>query len=124
VIAVVALAAAAVPGSLESLALDREALAAGQIWRLATGHLVHGSIYHLGLDLAAWVLAGLLFEPILGRRYWTVLAVSAAFIDAGFLLLQPDLAAYCGLSGVLNGIATLFLPRTRLPANRNITINV
>ena len=191
VVAAVALAAAAFPGSLESLALDREALAAGQIWRLATGHLVHGSQYHLALDLAAWVLAGLLFEPVLGRRYWMLLAVSAVFIDVGFLLLQPDLAAYCGLSGVLNGImvggavllwrlkrscgdnrqaavflillvailgkitveglagaplfteitrlgatpvplahalgalgATLVLPRTRLPTNRNITINV
>ena len=104
ILAAVALAAAAFPGSLELLELNREAVADGQLWRLATGHLVHGSLYHLGLDLAAWVLAGLLFEPVLGRRYWSVLAVSAVCIDAGFLSLQPDLAAYCGLSGVLNGI--------------------
>ena len=103
-LAAVALVAAALPGSLELLELNREAVAGGQIWRLATGHLVHGSLYHLGLDLAAWVLAGMLFEPALGRRYWTVLAIAAVCIDAGFLFLQPDLAAYCGLSGILNGI--------------------
>ena len=104
ILAAVALAAAAFPGSLELLELNREAVAGGQVWRFATGHLVHGSRYHLGLDLAAWVLAGLLFEAGLGRRYWAVLAVSAVFIDAGFLYLQPELAAYCGLSGILNGI--------------------
>ena len=82
--AAVALAAAALPGSLELLELNREAVAGGQIWRLFTGHLVHGSLYHLGLDLAAWVLAGLLFEPVLGRRFWTVLAVSTVCIDTGF----------------------------------------
>ena len=79
-VAAVALAAAAFPGSLEFLALDREALAAGQIWRLLTGHLVHGSSYHLGLDLAVWVLAGMLFETALGGRYWTVLALSLIHI--------------------------------------------
>ncbi len=104
ILAAVALAAAAFPGSLELLELNRAAAASGQVWRLATGHLVHGSLYHLGLDTAAWLLAGLLFEPALGNRYWGVLAGSAICIDTGFLFLQPDLAAYCGLSGVLNGI--------------------
>ena len=103
-LAAVALAAAAFPGSLELFELNREAVAGGQFWRLITGHMVHGSLYHLGLDLAAWVLAGLLFEPVLGRRFWTVVAVSAVCIDAGFLFLQPDLGAYCGLSGILNGL--------------------
>lgn len=103
-LAAVALAAAAVPGSLELLELNREAVAGGQAWRLVTGHLVHGSFYHLGLDLLAWVLAGLLFEPVLGRRYWPVVAGATVAIDAGFLFLQPDLAAYCGLSGILNGV--------------------
>jgi rhomboid family GlyGly-CTERM serine protease len=103
-LAAVALAAAAFPGSLELLELNREAVAGGQVWRLLTGHLVHGSGYHLSLDLAAWVVTGFLFEPVLGRKVWPVLIVSALLVDAGFLFLQTDLAAYCGLSGILNGL--------------------
>jgi rhomboid family GlyGly-CTERM serine protease len=103
-LAAVALVAAAFPGSLELLELNREAVAGGQVWRLLTCHLVHGSSYHLSLDLAAWVIAGFLFEPVLGRKLWPVLIVSALLVDTGFLFLLTDLSAYCGLSGVLNGL--------------------
>ncbi len=103
-LAAVALAAAAFPGSLKLLELNREAVADGQVWRLITGHLVHGSSYHLALDLAAWMVAGFLFEPMLGRKTWPVLIASTVLVDAGFLFLQTDLGSYCGLSGVLNGL--------------------
>lgn len=98
------LAAAAAPGAFDALAWRRDAVLHGELWRLLGAHLVHGSGYHLTWNVVALVGLGLLFEPVLGRRLWPVLGRSALAVGAGLLLLDPGLEAYCGLSGVLNGL--------------------
>ncbi|MCP5367181.1 MAG: rhombosortase [Hyphomicrobiales bacterium] len=90
-----------------ALVLDRDGVAAGQAWRLLTGHLAHVDGHHLGLNLAALALLGTWTEvahrdgaPPLG-----LLVVSGALaVSLGVLWTRPDLAAYCGLSGVLNTV--------------------
>ena len=85
-------------------ALDRAAVLDGEIWRLWTGHLVHGSPYHLAWDVAALVGLGLLFERALGRHFTRLVLVGGAFVGGGVLALQPGVETYLGLSGVLNTI--------------------
>lgn len=84
---------------------DREAIAAGEWWRLATGHFVHLNLGHLALNLAGlalvWVLAGGRYRPL---GWWLVVALSLALLDAGFWYLDPNLAWYVGLSGLLHGL--------------------
>ncbi len=84
---------------------DREAIAAGEWWRLATGHFVHLNPGHLALNLAGlalvWVLAGGRYRPL---GWWLVVALSLAVMDAGFWYLDPNLAWYVGLSGLLHGL--------------------
>ncbi len=103
-IAAAALAVAAIPGAAGALNLDRAATLSGEPWRVITGHLVHGSSYHLQWNLLGLLGLGILFERDLGRRFWTLLAVSALTVGVGMLVLQPALPAYVGLSGVLNGL--------------------
>ncbi|HKU15296.1 MAG TPA: rhombosortase [Steroidobacteraceae bacterium] len=75
-----------------------------QYWRLLTGHLVHGSVQHLLLNAVGLGLIAALFPREFSLRGWLlVLASSIVTIDLGFVLLEPQLQWYVGLSGVLHG---------------------
>jgi rhomboid family GlyGly-CTERM serine protease len=104
VLAAAALAVAAMPQVAGLLRLDRTAVFDGEIWRLWTGHLVHGSAQHLAWNVAALVGLGLLFERALGRHFTWLVFVGGALVGGGVLALQPDVETYLGLSGVLNTI--------------------
>lgn len=105
----------------EYLRYDREAIFAGQVWRLISGHLLHLSWMHLLLNIAGLLLLTLGFAT---RRPLSPLMVLTAFsalilgVSAGLLLFNPELAWYVGLSGVLHGVAVLIAfqlwPRERL----------
>lgn len=83
---------------------DRLALENGEYWRLLTGHLVHLSWAHLWPNLAAMAVIGALFQDTFRASDWVLTGlVSAAAIDAGLYLLDPNLQWYVGLSGVLHG---------------------
>jgi rhomboid family GlyGly-CTERM serine protease len=109
-----------VPGSVTLLALalmlagdsgrvwlrfERAGIAAGEVWRLLTGHFVHLGISHTILNLAGLVLVWLL----VGRAYrwpqWLwIMAGSVAAIDLGLWFGVPTLEWYVGLSGLLHGM--------------------
>jgi len=94
-------------GDAARLALQYERAAivdAQQYWRLITAHVVHGSSLHAGLNLAGLGLIAALFPRHYSLGQWLSIALaSVAAIDIGFLWLEPDLAWYVGLSGVLHG---------------------
>ncbi len=100
------------PGrAVHDLALaDTAAIQHGQLWRLATGPLLHATFTHLAWDLTILAILGVLYEPRLGRRFPPVLLIG---------LLAPTLAIaldarftrYYGLSGLnytLMGAAVAF----------------
>ncbi len=97
---------AAGEGATAALRYEREAvIEGGQYWRLITAHLVHGGAAHLGLNVAGLLLIVLLFPSAYTAGAWCALVVfSAAAIAVGFLLREPELAWYVGLSGVLHGL--------------------
>jgi len=80
--------------------LDRDALAAGEVWRLWAGHLAHFSASHLFVDaLVFTLLAGALHrtgEHALGRG----LVVGGAVLSVSLLACDALLARYGGLSGL------------------------
>jgi rhomboid family GlyGly-CTERM serine protease len=83
---------------------DREAILSGQLWRLVTGHLVHGDLHHLAWNVLGVLIVGVLFAGDYTPSQWVViLAASTAAIDLGFLTFQPQLEWYVGFSGVLHG---------------------
>jgi rhomboid family GlyGly-CTERM serine protease len=83
---------------------DREAVLAGESWRLVTGHLVHGDLQHLAWNLLGVLIVGILFARDFSFLEWmSILLASTAAIDIGFLACQPQLEWYVGFSGVLHG---------------------
>jgi rhomboid family GlyGly-CTERM serine protease len=94
-------------GATAQLALryDRTALAAGQWWRLLTGHLIHLGYEHAILDLAGLALMWALFAKDYSARGWLVIiALSMLGIDAGLWFLSSTTQWYLGSSGVLHGV--------------------
>jgi rhomboid family GlyGly-CTERM serine protease len=87
------------------LRYQRDAILAGQWWRLLTGNLVHLGWPHLWLNLAGLLLVWLLFQRALPLRVWlSVALISSLAVGLGLLLFDPNLAWYVGLSGTLHGL--------------------
>jgi membrane associated rhomboid family serine protease len=76
-IAVLGLASDSATFALEA---SRAAIADGQWWRLATGHVTHWSANHLFWDLLMFVALGATLECRNRRRFVALLAASAATI--------------------------------------------
>lgn len=87
-----------------ALRYERTAVMDGEYWRLLTGHLVHGTPAHLVLNMAGLGLIAALFPRDYSLRQWLLVALaSGAAIAVGFVLFEPQLQWYVGLSGVLHG---------------------
>ena len=89
----------------EWLRFDRAGIAAGEVWRLLTGHLVHLGASHAGLNLAGLVLVWFLVGRAYTWKQWLwVMAGSIGAIDLGLWFGAPSLEWYVGLSGLLHGM--------------------
>jgi rhomboid family GlyGly-CTERM serine protease len=90
---------------LPALQYERGALAAGQLWRLITAHLVHLNTWHAVLNLAGLALLVALFPRSYRPLEWLAIAVASALaIDAGLWFGDRQVEWYVGLSGVLHGV--------------------
>jgi rhomboid family GlyGly-CTERM serine protease len=89
-----------------ALVYNREAIAAGEIWRLVSGSLVHFSGSHFVKDVVALLAIGLLIES--GRRgHFALLCLaSGSLIGPALYVAEPELAVYGGLSGIVTAAAT------------------
>jgi len=97
--------AVATDAGREWFSLDREAIAAGEIWRLLSGHLVHLGVPHLLLNIAGLLLIWYLIGSTFNRNQWLlVLLIDLIAVDLGLWFLEPQLYWYVGLSGLLHGL--------------------
>lgn len=91
-------------GVRHALRYERQAILDGDYLRLLTAHWVHFDLRHLALNVAGGALMALLFARTYSISQWLlVLVLSTLVIDAGFLLLEPQLDWYVGASGMLHG---------------------
>jgi rhomboid family GlyGly-CTERM serine protease len=87
------------------LRYDRAGLAAGQWWRLLTGHLVHLDLRHALLNILGLALMWALFARDYSARQWLLIVLGAvAAIDAGLWLADSTVLWYVGSSGALHGV--------------------
>lgn len=92
------------------LQYQRDAILQGQVWRLFTGHLVHLGAVHCLLNLLALSLILHIFRGVLTpRTWWHAGIVLSVAISILFLIFNPNLHYYAGLSGVLHGLLVLAL---------------
>lgn len=93
------------PTLAEGLQWSRAEIAAGQWWRLLTGHWVHLGFVHLALNLGGLAL----LPPLFGRTLpapWAAgyLLAAPIGISLGLLWAVPQLDWYRGFSGCLHGL--------------------
>jgi rhomboid family GlyGly-CTERM serine protease len=105
-VAVAAIVVALVPRLQHALILDRDLVGSGQLWRIATGSVVHFSASHLAFDLLVVVVAGSLLERS-GRALLPVLLASAIAVGTAVLAFAPEIGKYGGLSGVAYAVVML-----------------
>lgn len=86
----------------EGLILDRSIALGAEPWRTFTAHLAHSDPAHLLLDVVGLLLVGWLYEPVLRGRMSALLLLGMPSIVGAVMLLEPGVAAYCGLSGIVN----------------------
>ncbi|MFG0319091.1 MAG: rhombosortase, partial [Planctomycetota bacterium JB042] len=121
IVAAATLLLLAAPGAVALLELDRTAVAAGEAWRLLTGHLVHTSAGHAGWDLAALLLLGPALERRGRARFAGLLLAAPLAVSGAVLLGRPDLGVYRGLSGVATALfGALAVDLLRTPSRRTL----
>jgi rhomboid family GlyGly-CTERM serine protease len=97
------------------LQYDREAITAGQAWRLLTCSVVHLGWVHAALNIGSLAVLVLLCPQPLPWRVWVrrVVLISLG-MSACFLVFEPQLDWYVGFSGVGYGLFVLGLGRQAL----------
>ena len=88
------------------LVFDRHAILRGELWRLASGHLVHFSPSHLAVDLLAFGIIGGLLEHRHRTHCALLYPVMGFAIGTALLLLDRELFEFGGLSGLAYGVLT------------------
>lgn len=84
---------------------DREAIRAGQYWRLFTGNLVHLGWTHLLLNVGALLVGIWIFHPARTPLAWIVALLTCAMAtSAGLWLWSPEVYWCVGMSGALHGL--------------------
>ena len=84
---------------------DRLAISSGELWRLISGHFVHLGWSHFALNTVGLVLISFLVAARFSAIQWLLITLLIIVgIDLGFWILEPQLAWYVGLSGVLHGL--------------------
>ena len=92
------------------LRYDREAVEAGQVWRLVTCHLVHLNVWHMAMNLTGFLLCSYFFNDLLTRKLvWVWLSVSTLTVGLAFYFIDTGLQWYVGLSGILHGLLIICL---------------
>ncbi len=82
------------------LVYDREAILAGDWWRLLTGHFVHFSWSHYLLDALVLMAAGMMIQRRRLRGFVAVNAAAAVVIGGLVFLAAPSVRFYAGFSGL------------------------
>lgn len=94
-----------------NLQWSRSALAAGEWWRLASGHFVHLDIPHASLNVAAMLLLWGLFGRVFPLpKLALIFLIGGTVIDTG-LWFFDDVDWYVGLSGLLHAWAAAAVVR-------------
>jgi rhomboid family GlyGly-CTERM serine protease len=84
---------------------DRLTISTGEWWRLLTAHLVHLDAHHALLNATGFALLWALFARSYAPLQWLLAAVLCLVaIDAGLLLVSPQVQWYVGASALLHGI--------------------
>lgn len=113
-----------IPDLASRLRFERGPLAAGEYWRLFSGHLVHGQGPLAAVDLIVLAALGTWWELRARTVYAWILGTSAALASTA-LLAFSSFSSYVGSSALSSGLfvaALLELSRSSGPSRRWIAV--
>jgi len=88
-----------------AMRFDRDAINAGQWWRLITANLAHLGWSHTALNVVGLALIwGLLWQSFSTKSWAIISLISSLTVTLGLYYLNPSLHWYVGLSGLLHGL--------------------
>ncbi len=105
----IALVLAAWPAATLWGQYDRVAIAAGEYWRLLSGHWTHISAEHLFWDVLMFLVLSVPCEYDSRRRYVICLFSAVVLISCTLWYAMPQLLWYRGLSGLDSALFALLL---------------
>ena len=107
------------PTLLKFGANSTAAVADGAVWRLVTANLLHGSLLHLGMNMAGLVTTGALLERWLGRSSLAIILVVSGVVGQATSAVRGDIGALgdaamtghvsVGISGAIFGLLGVLL---------------
>ena len=101
------------PAAGRDFFFERDALRAGEFWRLWTAHLVHFGTSHLFWNLAVLIPSAGWSERLAPARARLLLLLEPPFISGALFAVDPALQRYGGLSGLAAAMLA-FLALTQL----------
>ncbi len=117
-LAAFAVVASLLPAAMDWLSYDRTAIAAGEAWRLVSGHFTHWNADHLLWDVVMFVVLGATVERVCRGRLATTLVASSAAISATLWMFAPEVSQYRGLSGLDSALFGFVAPQLFCEARR------
>lgn len=104
-VAAIMVALQAVPDAAEWMRYDRDAIGAGEWWRVLTANFIHLGWAHLALNAAGLLMIGWLFAEDYSALQWAwILLACGAASSVGLYVLTPEIAWCVGMSGALHGL--------------------
>jgi rhomboid family GlyGly-CTERM serine protease len=95
------------PSLAAELQYDRGAIAAGEWWRLVSGHWAHYGADHFFWDVLAFGVLGLACEQRSRWRFLICVTASALAVSLSVWLWLPGMTDYRGLSGIDSALFAL-----------------
>lgn len=105
VVAALMAALQGLPDASEWMRYERDALGAGEWWRVLTANFIHLGWAHLALNAAGLLMIGWLFAEDYSTLQWGwILLCCSVAASVGLYVLTPEIAWCVGMSGALHGL--------------------
>ena len=82
---------------------------AGEYWRLLTAGFVHVDLWHLAMNMMAFLSLGKIFEPLLGVRRYLLILIPSIIVGSLFVLASPENSFVVGISGGIYGLLAAYI---------------
>lgn len=92
------------------MAYDREAILAGEWWRLWSGHFTHFTLMHASVNSALLILLTLILNRVYSRKFiLALLFIGPIAISLLLALLVPEMVMYRGASALASLLMALLI---------------
>jgi len=83
-----------------------------ELWRIFSGQFLHVSFEHAAVNILSCLVLFIIAKDLKATKdFWLSMAFGSLVVGLGLLAFYPNLFAFAGMSGFLNGIAVVIIYR-------------